>query len=285
MENSISSSDWRTRYVAISVTFLKMLWGKYSQLFVYADCSFKSPLFGITQSAVTEILTRSKTREATNGTIIGSTNVVNQLQTEIWEPVDPNVTLEEEDLDCLKPNEGDGQPDIYEDDEARVFHERDVRYETSRDEDVIVQEHDPYDKIYQNLPLAHHVLRKVPNCEYCGAVKFPGEGDAFCCGKGKVNIFIPDVPENNPYVHTFRSLGQVANLDEYKIELNTSISVDQRRFNAPAMEQVAAIWQDGTNEQRRFTRSIMVYAKSGHAHFIRAYYGCYDPLSYPVFYP
>ena len=56
--------------------------------------------------------------------------------------------------------------------------------------------------------------------------------------------------ENNPYVHTFRSLGQVANLDEYKIELNTSISVDQRRFNAPAMEQVAAIWQDGTDEQR-----------------------------------
>ena len=29
-----------------------------------------------------------------SGTIIGSTNVVNQLQTEIWEPVDPNVTLE-----------------------------------------------------------------------------------------------------------------------------------------------------------------------------------------------
>ena len=94
-----------------------------------------------------------------------------------------------------------------------------------------------------------------------------------------------EILENNPYVHTFRSLGQVANLDEYKIELNTSISVDQRRFNAPAMEQVAAIWQDGTNEQRRFTRSIMVYAKSGHTHFIRAYYGCYDSLSYPVFYP
>ena len=123
MENSVSSSDWRTRYVAISVTFLKMLWGQVFTAFVYADCSFKSPLFGITQSAVTEILTRSKTREATNGglfhsvlisfsnslynfhaeniffplqsgTIIGSTNVVNQLQTEIWEPVDPNVTLE-----------------------------------------------------------------------------------------------------------------------------------------------------------------------------------------------
>ena len=97
--------------------------GQVFTVFVYVDCLFKSPLFGITQSAITEILTRSKTREATNGgffhyvlisfsnslynfhaeniffslqsgTIIGSTNVVNQLQTEIWEPVDPNVTLE-----------------------------------------------------------------------------------------------------------------------------------------------------------------------------------------------
>ncbi|XP_072148268.1 uncharacterized protein [Setaria viridis] len=34
------------------------------------------------------------------------------------------VALEEEDLDCLEPKVGD--IDIYEDDEARVFHERDT---------------------------------------------------------------------------------------------------------------------------------------------------------------
>jgi hypothetical protein len=51
------------------------------------------------------------------------------------------------------------------------------------------------------------------------------------------------------------------------------------------MEQVAAIWEEGTDEQRRFTRSIMVYANSGRAHYIRAYHGCYDPLPYPLFYP
>ena len=38
-------------------------------------------------------------------------------------------------------------------------------------------------------------------------------------------------------------------LDEFKIELNTSISVDQRRYNASAMEQVAAIRQDGSDEK------------------------------------
>ena len=42
------------------------------------------------------------------------------------------------------------------------------------------------------------------------------------------------------------------NLDGFKIELNTSISVDQKRYNAPAMEQVAAIWQDGSDEKSKF---------------------------------
>jgi len=32
--------------------------------------------------------------------------------------------------------------------------------------------------------------------------------------------------ENNPYVRVFRTVGQMQNLDELKIELNTSISVD-----------------------------------------------------------
>ena len=56
--------------------------------------------------------------------------------------------------------------------------------------------------------------------------------------------------ENNPYVHVFRTVGQMENLDELNIELNTSTSVDQRRYNAPAMDQVAAIWQDGSDEKK-----------------------------------
>jgi hypothetical protein len=35
----------------------------------------------------------------------------------------------------------------------------------------------------------------------------------------------------NPYIHNFKILRQSGNIKEYKIELNTSISVDQRRFN------------------------------------------------------
>ena len=96
--------------------------------------------------------------------------------------------------------------------------------------------------------------------------------------------YILRILDGNPYVRVFIRLGQMQRLDEFKIELNTSISVDQRRYIAPAIEQVAAIWEDGTDEKQKFTRSIMVYPNSGHPHFIRAYYGCYDPLAYPVFY-
>jgi hypothetical protein len=39
------------------------------------------------------------------------------------------------------------------------------------------------------------VLKKVPDCQYCGALRFPYEGPTFCCRKGKVDIFTPDVPE------------------------------------------------------------------------------------------
>jgi len=258
----------------------------------------------------------------------------------------------------------------------------------------VAKKPDRYDFVYNNLPKDHFVLRKVPNCAFCHAKRFPGEGPAFCCRKGLVNIFIPEVPdelqqlftnqtdadakyfrnhiryfnshfsftsfgvsvdrrlatargtgiytfkahgqiyhkldplipggqgprhmqlyfydtdnsishrikrsphldaqliikilnilENNPYVQTFRSLGTLPNLQAYTIALNTKISVDQRRFNAPTMGQVAAIWMDGNDPQHRFERSIIIYGHENHPHYIRAYHGCYDPLAYPLFYP
>ena len=40
----------------------------------------------------------------------------------------------------------------------------------------------------------HHVLKKAKNCQFCHAKRFPGEGHAFCYRKGKVNIYIPEIP-------------------------------------------------------------------------------------------
>ena len=94
-----------------------------------------------------------------------------------------------------------------------------------------------------------------------------------------------DILHSNPYARAFKSLGNVPNLDEYKIELNTDIGVDQRRYNAPTVSQVAAIWEEGSDTEKRFERSIMVCGISGHPQYIKPYYGCYDPLSYPLFFP
>jgi len=67
-------------------------------------------------------------------------------------------------------------------------------YKTNRDADIAAPLFEPFDSVYKDLPKEHPRLQKVPNCEFCGAIKFPGEGLGFCCRQGKVNIFIPDVP-------------------------------------------------------------------------------------------
>jgi hypothetical protein len=91
--------------------------------------------------------------------------------------------------------------------------------------------------------------------------------------------------DDNPYVCAFRSLGDVSNLAEYKIELNTDIGVNQRRYNVPTVSQVAAIWEEGTDAKKKFQMSIMVCGISDQQKYIQAYHGCYDPLSYPLFFP
>jgi hypothetical protein len=96
---------------------------------------------------------------------------------------------------------------------------------------------------------------------------------------------ILEILERNPYAQVFKSLGAVPNLDEYRISLNTDIKLDQRRYNAPTVSQVAAIWVEGSDPQNCFDRSVVVHGKGDRPLYIRAYYGCYDPLSYPLFFP
>jgi hypothetical protein len=92
--------------------------------------------------------------------------------------------------------------------------------------------------------------------------------------------------QDNPYVHTFRRNGAFQNLDDYQIELNTNITPDQRRYNAPTASQVAAIWMEENDPQRCFDRSVVVYGKTDRRpQYIRAYHGCYDPLAYPIYTP
>jgi hypothetical protein len=92
--------------------------------------------------------------------------------------------------------------------------------------------------------------------------------------------------QDNPYVQTFKRNGAFPNLDDYRIELNTNVTPDQRRYNAPTASQVGAIWMEGNDPQRCFDRSVVVYGRTDRRpQYIRAYHGCYDPLAYPLYNP
>ncbi|XP_024315925.1 uncharacterized protein LOC100821537 isoform X4 [Brachypodium distachyon] len=251
---------------------------------------------------------------------------------------------------------------------------------------------DPYDYVYSDIPERTHVLKPVPDCEYCGAKKFEYEVKSFCCREGKVRLVNPEPPlelrrlwssedtdakhfrdnirffnghfsfttlgvnldnkytnmrsgvytfrghgqiyhnihsfgstnsspshlqlyfydddqslqhrfrhspnldqevtrklvdilKDNPYSKAFRSLGQVENVLEYRITLNTDYRMDQQTYNVPLSSEVAAVWVEGNDLIKRFKRSIILYGNNNVKHHIEPFYGCYDPLSYPLFFP
>ena len=73
----------------------------------------------------------------------------------------------------------------------------DIKIVSFREPEVVILDNDPYSRVYNDLPAGHLVLRKIPICEYCGAIRLPNEGLNFCCRQGKVNIvstpILPDL--------------------------------------------------------------------------------------------
>ncbi|KAL0391014.1 UNVERIFIED_CONTAM: hypothetical protein Scaly_0458500 [Sesamum calycinum] len=91
--------------------------------------------------------------------------------------------------------------------------------------------------------------------------------------------------EVNPYSFFFRSLREIPELHDYKIILRADPGLDQRIYNVPTVDQVAAIWKDSDECEESQSRDIRVYPKSGRSQKIEYYYGCYDPLQYPLLFP
>jgi len=91
------------------------------------------------------------------------------LDSGICEPDEPDQNNEEEDLDCRVPDCG---PDLddFTDDEARVYHANDIKIVSFKEPEVIFLDNDPYERVYNDLPVGHLVLRKMPICEYCGTI-------------------------------------------------------------------------------------------------------------------
>ncbi|XP_022847664.1 uncharacterized protein LOC111370209 [Olea europaea var. sylvestris] len=95
-----------------------------------------------------------------------------------------------------------------------------------------------------------------------------------------------DVLNKYPYSKFFRSLSEVSDLESCCLLLKSNPAVDQRVYNLPISEQVAVVW---VNDDRSSTNTrgqdLLIYEHSGNAYKVQYYYGCYDPLQYPLLFP
>ncbi|KAF5461688.1 hypothetical protein F2P56_017766 [Juglans regia] len=89
----------------------------------------------------------------------------------------------------------------------------------------------------------------------------------------------------NPYSIFFRSLGDLPDLENQKIRIRSDAGLDQLVFNAPTSSQVAAIWVENDDGGQLRGRDIFVFNHSGGSHIVQYYFGCYDPLQYPLLFP
>ena len=53
----------------------------------------------------------------------------------------------------------------------------------------------------------------------------------------------------------------------------------------PLTLEVADVWVEGSERHGQFKHSVLLQGKDRSIHGIRSYNACYDPLSYPLFFP
>ncbi|XP_074299983.1 uncharacterized protein LOC141631177 [Silene latifolia] len=91
--------------------------------------------------------------------------------------------------------------------------------------------------------------------------------------------------DDNPYGKFFRSLKEIDVTKDTRIVLSTDPSHDQRVYNAPTSDEVAVVWTDSTTMQGNEGPHIIAYGRGSRSHRVRHFYGCYDPLQYPLLLP
>ncbi|XP_077222666.1 uncharacterized protein LOC143856351 [Tasmannia lanceolata] len=96
---------------------------------------------------------------------------------------------------------------------------------------------------------------------------------------------IISILEISPYSQFLKSLRHHKSLQDCAIIINKDCGLDQRVYNAPTASQVAAIWIEGVNNESLHTRDIILRSHCGHTCRIQSYFGCYDPLQYPLLFP
>ena len=94
-----------------------------------------------------------------------------------------------------------------------------------------------------------------------------------------------EVVRENPYRQFFRSLQTFVIENSTKIIINKDTVPNQKTFNAPTSDEVVGIQVDRSVGSSIGGRHIHVHGKSNQSHRIKHYYGCQDPLQYPLIFP
>ncbi|XP_021769710.1 uncharacterized protein LOC110733951 [Chenopodium quinoa] len=176
-----------------------------------------------------------------------------------------------------------------------------------------------YSRMYNNLFAFSSIRGKTESKTYKGIYVFKMHGQVYHCVpdllphdgspkflqlyfydgqhevQNRVNCF-PEVREDiicvlmkitemNPYARFFRSLREIEIDENTQIVLSQNTILDQRVYNAPVSDEVAIVWPDGASSSQISTPHIIVHGKSAQTHRICHYYGCYDPLQYPLLFP
>ncbi|KAL6585003.1 hypothetical protein OROMI_004292 [Orobanche minor] len=96
---------------------------------------------------------------------------------------------------------------------------------------------------------------------------------------------IVEMMQLNPYANFFPSLRELTNLQDYNIVLRAYPCLDMRIYSLPTAHQVAAIWNELKDIPANHPHDIRVCTSAGKTHRVHYYYGCYDPLQYPLLFP
>ncbi|KAK9665852.1 hypothetical protein RND81_14G140800 [Saponaria officinalis] len=94
-----------------------------------------------------------------------------------------------------------------------------------------------------------------------------------------------EISQANLYDKFFRSLREVQVHENVKIAINRNTILDQRVYNTPTSDEVVVIWSEDSSSSSSSALHILVIGKSNESHRIMHYYGCYDPLQYPLLFP
>ncbi|XP_020242960.1 uncharacterized protein LOC109821181 [Asparagus officinalis] len=96
---------------------------------------------------------------------------------------------------------------------------------------------------------------------------------------------VMEILKDNPYAIFLRSLRDLESFKDIRVCIATNTNLDQRVYKTPTSNEVVAIWIEGNNSNVPFEREIVIHEHSGQRHYVKHYYGCYDPLQYPLLFP